>query len=375
MFLFTEGQIKSETYLVFINDLLSSGEISDLFVQEDVDSIINSVTPAAKSDGVNPTPGPVWKYFIDRVKRNLHMTLCMSPSEEFIGRARKFPAIINCTVIDWFHPWPTDALLSVARKFLEEVEMASEEERTAVINFLPFSFSTVGEFSKVVFDSERRHIYTTPKSFLELIKLFKSMLAIKRKTLEEDRDKYDRGVIKLQETGEQVADLEEVLKVTSVVVEEKKIKANAQAEIVGVEKTKVEGQSDIANAESIVCAKIAKDVGEMMAKVQVELDMALPALAAAENALEGLKVKDFQMLKALASPPEAVQKTFGCVIHLLATVDPLVPIDKKGRCTESNLWKCVPAQLKNPAGFMDKLKGYKNWIDDKKVPAINFAQI
>lgn len=106
MFLFTEGQIKSEQYLVFINDLLSSGEIADLFVQEDMDAIINSVTPAAKSDGVNPTPGPVWNYFISRVKKNLHMTLCMSPSEEFRARARKFPAIINCTVIDWFHPWP-----------------------------------------------------------------------------------------------------------------------------------------------------------------------------------------------------------------------------------------------------------------------------
>jgi len=32
MFLFTEGQIKNESYLVFINDLLSSGEIADLFV-------------------------------------------------------------------------------------------------------------------------------------------------------------------------------------------------------------------------------------------------------------------------------------------------------------------------------------------------------
>ena len=57
MFLFTEGQIKSENYLVFINDLLSSGEIADLFVQEDIDGIINAVTPAAKSDGVNPTLG------------------------------------------------------------------------------------------------------------------------------------------------------------------------------------------------------------------------------------------------------------------------------------------------------------------------------
>jgi dynein heavy chain len=201
------------------------------------------------------------------------------------------------------------------------------------------------------------------------------MLGIKRKELEDNREKYDRGVIKLTQTQEQVADLEEILKVTSVTVEEKKKYANEQAKIVGGEKDKVTIQSDIAGAESIKCAKIAKDVSEMMTKVQAELDMAIPALEAAELALDGLKVKDFQMLKALGSPPADVQKTFSCVVHLLCGLDPLIPIDKKGRLSESNPWKCAPALLKVPQNFLDKLKNYKNDIDAKKVPAINFAQI
>lgn len=54
------------------------------------------------------------------------------------------------------------------------------------------------------------------------------------------------------------------------------------------------------------------------------------------------------MLKALTNPPADVQKTFGCVIHLLCNVDPLVPVDKKGRLAESNPWKCAAVQLKNP---------------------------
>jgi dynein heavy chain len=197
MFLFTEGQIKEEKYLVFINDLLSSGEIADLFQQEDIDTIINNCTPAAKGDGIIPSAENVWKYFIDRVKRNLHMALCFSPSDEFRSRARKFPALINCTVIDWFHPWPQDALLSVARKFLEDTDMTSEEERTSVINFLPYSFGVVGDFAEIVKERERRFIYATPKSFLELIKLFKTMLTSKRQQLEDDREKYDKGVVKL----------------------------------------------------------------------------------------------------------------------------------------------------------------------------------
>lgn len=50
-------------------------------------------------------------------------------------------------------------------------------------------------------------------------------------------------MLKLQETGEQVAQLEEDLKVTSVMVEEKKKHAAEQAEIVGGEKAKVEVES------------------------------------------------------------------------------------------------------------------------------------
>ena len=43
MFLFTEGQITNERFLVYLNDLLSSGEIADLFPAEDVDGIVNNV--------------------------------------------------------------------------------------------------------------------------------------------------------------------------------------------------------------------------------------------------------------------------------------------------------------------------------------------
>lgn len=43
------------------------------------------------------------------------MAMCFSPvGENFRQRARKFPALVNCTVIDWFQPWPLTALLSVA---------------------------------------------------------------------------------------------------------------------------------------------------------------------------------------------------------------------------------------------------------------------
>lgn len=113
------------------------------------------------------------------------MCLCFSPvGESFRNRSRKFPALVNCTVIDWFHPWPEEALLSVASKFLADVEMQSDEVREAIVKFMPFSFKTVNDISAVIYEQERRYVYTTPKSFLELIKLFKTMLSKKKDEVE-----------------------------------------------------------------------------------------------------------------------------------------------------------------------------------------------
>lgn len=166
--------------MVYLNDLLSSGEISDLFAAEDVDGIVNNVRPGVKSEGMVDSSVNCWNFFIGRVKRNLHMALCFSPvGESLRGRARKFPALVTSTVIDWYHPWPEDALLSVAIKFLAEVDMDSDEIRNGIEKFMPYSFKTVDEYSAKIFEQERRFVYTTPKSFLELIKLFKVMLNVK----------------------------------------------------------------------------------------------------------------------------------------------------------------------------------------------------
>jgi len=60
-----------------------------------------------------------------------------------------------------------------------------------------------------------------------LIKLFKGMLGKKKKALEESKEKYELGVIKLNDTSAMVAELEATLKVSSVEVE--KIKKLADA--------------------------------------------------------------------------------------------------------------------------------------------------
>ena len=95
-----------------------------------------------------------------------------------------------------------------------------------------------------------------------------------------------------------------------------------------------------AEKESAICNKIATEVAEESAKVQADLDMALPLVEQAKDALNSLDVADFRMVKAYNNPPGGVKTTFICVLHLLCNVSPDVPVTKKGtlNCEEAKQW-------------------------------------
>ena len=86
-----------------MNDLLASGNIPDLYTAEEVDEIVNVMTPKVKALGLVPDRPVCWSTFLANVRRNLHVVLCFSPvGDDFRTRAKKFPALVNSTVIDWF---------------------------------------------------------------------------------------------------------------------------------------------------------------------------------------------------------------------------------------------------------------------------------
>lgn len=79
LFLFTEAQITNERFLVYINDLLASGEIAELYTSDEKELQINAARPKVKGEGKPDTRENCWNWFIDSVKRNLHMSICFSP--------------------------------------------------------------------------------------------------------------------------------------------------------------------------------------------------------------------------------------------------------------------------------------------------------
>ena len=102
--------------------------------------------------------------------------------------------------------------------------------------------------------------------------------------------------------------------------------------------------------------------------------MAEPLVAKAEAALAGLNIDDFRNLKALKKPPEAINETFTCVLHLLCSIHKDIPV-KNGKLAAPDTWKVALSLMGNPGAFLEELMSFKPKVDEEKVPAKNFNAI
>ncbi len=71
VFLLTDAQVPDEKFLVLINDLLASGEIPDLFTNDELETVISGIRNEVKGAGLQDTRQNCWTFFIERVRRQL----------------------------------------------------------------------------------------------------------------------------------------------------------------------------------------------------------------------------------------------------------------------------------------------------------------
>ena len=105
VFLFADTQIKLNSFVEDINNLLNSGEVPNIFADAaERAEVIDGIRKYAREDGHKDlNAGQLYNYFIARAKSNMHIVLAFSPiGDAFRERLRKFPALINCCTINWF---------------------------------------------------------------------------------------------------------------------------------------------------------------------------------------------------------------------------------------------------------------------------------
>uniref|UniRef100_A0A671VQ30 Dynein axonemal heavy chain 17 n=1 Tax=Sparus aurata TaxID=8175 RepID=A0A671VQ30_SPAAU len=347
VFLMTDAQVADEKFLVLVNDLLASGEIPDLFPDDELENIIGSVRPEVRGSGLMDTRENCWKFFIDRVRRQLKVALCFSPvGNKLRVRSRKFPAVVNCTAIDWFHEWPQEALESVSFRFLQEVENIEPQVKDSVSKFMAYVHMSVNQTSKEYLANERRYNYTTPKSFLEQIKLYRSLLGQRSKDLTTKMERLENGLEKLNSTSAQVDDLKAKLAAQEVELKQKNEDADKLIQVVGIETEKVSKEKAVADEEEQKVAAIAVVVSGKQRDCEEDLAKAEPALLAAQDALNTLNKNNLTELKSFGSPVAAVTNVTAAVMVLSAP---------GGKVPKDRSWKAAKVMMAKVDAFLDSL--------------------
>lgn len=380
LFILTEGQIIDEKFMVLVNDLLSSGDIQDLFNVDDKEAIINKCKSACKAQTRKEAPEDVWAFFISRVKKNLHVTLCFSPGDNLRNKARKFPSTINNTVIDWFQPWPEEALTRVAKEQLERdfEDLVKEPYFEQVVNFMPKSFNIVGNVSTEMFNADRRYTYITPKSFLELLKLFNSMYKKKVSVIEENKSKLEHGLYKIKDAKEKIEKLEAELSVKSVEIAEIKVDAEAKAKVANEQAEVVGKENEEAKKQEAEVSSMKSIIEEESNKCQAELDKYKPIMEDAQKSAKLIRKEDLDKVRtAKPSPPKKIMDLIQAIRYMLAgQVDNYIPIEiDKNRLPKKNDKNDILSLLLKTQVLLDCFLDFINIIKEFKYNEKNFENV
>jgi dynein heavy chain, axonemal len=333
VFLLTDNQIIDDRFLVPINDFLSTGIIPELFTAEEYDAMLNIIRSAAKNDGIPDNRAAMMEFFITRVRKNLHLVMTCSPvGDSFRQRARKFPSIVHCATIDWYHEWTRDALISVAVKFLEDIDISTNpfpkhdnngnsEEYVDLKENLAYHIaevhSSVSTASMQYLQEEKRYNYVTPTSFLELISFYKRLLREKREDVRKNISRLENGLQTLIRTNNDVVHLQEYLRDKKKEVEAKRHAADLLLEEMGTQRAEAEAQQAIADNERSKADILASEAKEIEAQAAIDLAAAKPAMDAAHEAVNCLDKSSMTELKSFTKPPLGVDKVTSVMLIMI----------------------------------------------------------
>jgi len=159
--------------------------------------------------------------------------------------------------LDYFSSWPEAALLAVSTQKLSELEDVTEDVRKGLALMCMKIHRSVEVTSELFFNSLRRKVYTTPKSYLDLISLYDKTLAEKRDIMQKNKTRLAIGLKKLNDTNSEIAILSvNIEKMTPVIIAKNEelasalVIVNADKEVAAEKEKVVSGEAEVVNKKA-----------------------------------------------------------------------------------------------------------------------------
>lgn len=234
--------------------------------------------------------------------------------------------------------------------------MDNDEQRIALANESVDVHLSVEEACGRFQRQYRRNVYTTPKSYLDMLTLYIKMLSDLRTKTNNRRIHLLNGLKRLKDTKVMVGELSETLEKLKPTLLEKAKETEALLQKVAVDSERADRVRAVVEVEEREVALQTSEVREEEASARANLELAMPALLAAEKAVSRLTKAQISEIKVMTSPPVQVTKVLEAVCILL---------------NESPDWDAAKRVLTN-VNFVKMLKEYKkDQIDSKIIRRLN----
>ena len=346
--LLTDAQVSNEGLLEDVNSLLNNGEIPNLFLTEELDKIVNELRPKVAELGRDESRTSIYSFFVERVRNNLHISLCMSPVGETLRlRCRKFPSLVNCCTLNWFSRWPDTALLSVSTKFLSDIEGASPTIKKALAEMCMQIHTSVEEKTGEFFSELRRRVYVTPKSYLDLIRVYVEGLKNKKKQMGDRKERLVGGIEKLKETGKQIAGMKKRLEELQPKLKEKSESLEISQQKVSEEQRLATEKERLVTIQSLEVNDKAKKAKSIADEAEAELNVLKPEIDAAMNEVKQLDRKSIIEIKTFNNPNPLVVMVMEAVMMLL---------------NEKTDWNSIRFTLSDSGEFVSRLINFADKV-------------
>ena len=329
-FLFTDSEIKDEMFLEKINTVLMTGNVPGLFAKDEVLATCGDVQPAFAKNRPNlpENNANIFNYFLEVARDNLHVVLCFSPMNKMYPiRAQKFPGLFSCPSINFFLPWPQDALVNVSEGFIRPFNIScSKAEKENVIVHMGVAHSLVVDVCDEYFSKMRRAVFQTPKSYLSFLNSYKKLYKSKLDVLMEKEAALRLGLEKLIQGAEDVAAMKLVLKDEQVKLDKATKETNDMLEGLQVSSAAAQKEGEAVAVIKAACEADAARIAIEKANCEADLAQAQPFVDQANEAIASVQKKDIQDISANKNPVAIICLIFDVVLILFQfPVLPAVP--------------------------------------------------
>lgn len=350
-FILDESNVMDSSFLERMNTLLANGEVPGLFEGDELSALMTQCREGSQREGqVIKEPEELYRWFTHQVMKNLHVVFTMNPSTEGLkDRASTSPALFNRCVVNWFGDWSDEALYQVGKQFTSKLDIDREysppekfpftflnlperpTHRDAINNAFVYVHQTLHKIYERMRKRNQQVTYITPRHYLDFINQYVKLFHEKCSELQEEQRHLTVGLNRINETVEQVEEMQSSLKIKSAELEAKNIEAQSKME--NIIQNREEARQRTKESEELQQALRTQEtvIAEKRKFVMEDLSKVEPAVREAQQAVQSIKKQNLIEVRSMTNPPAPVKLAMESICLLLGE--------------SSNDWKSVRSMI------------------------------